>query len=88
MLNRAADPFVPAESIDTFKKEMNAAGANYKFVNYPGAKHSFTNPDADAYGKQFNMPMAYNAEADKQSWAEMSKFLTGFFLITPAISRR
>ena len=79
VLNGADDPFIPAESIAAFKQEMNAAKADYKFVNYPGAKHSFTNPDADAYGKKFNMPMAYNADADKQSWAEMSKFFDGLF---------
>lgn len=79
VLNGADDPFIPAESIAAFKQEMSAAKADYKFVNYPGAKHSFTNPDADAYGKKFNMPMAYNAEADKQSWAEMSKFFEGLF---------
>ena len=79
VLNGADDPFIPAESIAAFKQEMNAAKTDYKFVNYPGAKHSFTNPDADAYGKKFNMPMAYNAEADKQSWAEMSKFFEGLF---------
>ncbi|MBI3574231.1 MAG: dienelactone hydrolase family protein [Gammaproteobacteria bacterium] len=79
VLNGVDDPFIPAESIAAFKQEMDAAKVNYKFVNYPGAKHSFTNPGADAYGKKFNLPMVYNAEADKQSWAEMSKFFDGLF---------
>jgi dienelactone hydrolase len=39
----------------------------YKVVNYPGAKHSFTNPDADNYAKQFNLPLAYDAIADNAS---------------------
>jgi hypothetical protein len=41
--------------------------------------HSFTNPDADKYAKKFNMPIAYNAEADKKSWEEMKMFLDTIF---------
>jgi dienelactone hydrolase len=75
VLNGADDLMVPAEQIAAFKKEMESAGADYKFVNYPGAKHSFTNPDADANGAKFNMPLAYNAKADQESWAELQSFL-------------
>ncbi len=77
--NGADDPFVKAEEIDAFKKEMEAASVDYKFVNYPGAKHSFTNPDADELGKKFNKPFVYNAEADKQSWAEMQALFKKIF---------
>ena len=58
---------------------MNTAGADYRFINYPGALHAFTNPEADKLGKEFNMPIAYNAEADKQSWEELKKFLQEIF---------
>ena len=75
VMNGAEDPFVPAEQIATFKKEMESAKVNYKFVNYPGAKHSFTNPDADANGTKFNLPLAYDAKADQESWAELQSFL-------------
>lgn len=71
VLNGADDPFVKSEQIEAFKKNMDAAGADYKFINYPGAKHSFTNPGADANGKKFNLPLQYNAEVDKASWNEM-----------------
>lgn len=77
--NGADDTFVKPEEIDAFKKEMADAGVDYKFVNYAGAKHSFTNPDADEYAKKFNMPLAYNAEADQRSWAEMQTFFSGVF---------
>ncbi len=80
VMTGADDPFVPAEKVEAFKKEMAAARANYKVIAYPGAKHAFTNPDADKYGKQFNLPLAYNAEADTQSWAEMQKFLQEVFM--------
>ena len=78
-LNGADDPFVSADQIANFKQEMETAGVDYKFVNYPGAKHSFTNPEADKFGKEFNLPLAYNAEADKKSWSEMQEFFKLIF---------
>ena len=38
---------------------MDKAGIDYSFNNYVGAKHSFTNPGADKYGKEFNLPVFY-----------------------------
>jgi len=79
VLNGAADPFVKTESIDKFKKEMRAASVDFKFISYPDAKHSFTNPDADSYGKRFKLPLQYNEKADRQSWAEMQTFFKNIF---------
>ena len=79
VMNGADDPFVPPEQITAFKKEMESARVNYKFLNYPGAKHSFTNPDADANGTKFNLPLNYNAIADKESWLELRSFLKQIF---------
>lgn len=76
VLNGADDPFVKPESVAEFKKEMDAAKVDYRVVDYPGAVHAFTNPEATAKGKQFNLPIAYHADADKQSKAEMAKFLS------------
>jgi len=58
---------------------MKSIGADYRLISYPGAQHSFTNPDADRFGKEFNLPLQYNAEADKKSWNELSKFLKEIF---------
>jgi dienelactone hydrolase len=69
--NGANDPFVTEEQVKAFKQEMDSAGVNYEFKNYPGAKHSFTNPEATENGKKFNLPLAYNEKADKESWEEM-----------------
>lgn len=74
VLNGEADPFVKPDSIEAFKKEMDAAKVDYRFVNYPGALHAYTNPEATEKGKQFNMPVAYHPEADKQSKAEAARF--------------
>lgn len=79
VLNGADDPFATSEKISAFKSEMEQAGADYRFINYPGAVHAFTNPAADDFGKRFGIPTAYNAEADKQSWAEMQRFFKQLF---------
>jgi dienelactone hydrolase len=79
VLNGADDPLVKPADIDGFKKEMLAAGIDYQFINYPGAVHAFTNPEADTYGKKFNLPLAYNARADQESWTEMRGFLDRIF---------
>ncbi len=77
--NGAEDPMVKPEDLINFSIEMEEAGVDYRLFNYPGAKHSFTNPDADRFGAEFGLPLAYNAEADKASWAELDKFLKEIF---------
>ncbi|KPK38437.1 MAG: dienelactone hydrolase [Gammaproteobacteria bacterium SG8_47] len=79
VLNGAADPFVKPEQIADFKAEMEAAGVSYTFIDYPNAKHAFTNPEADGFGQKFNLPLAYNAEADAASWQEMRRFFKDLF---------
>jgi dienelactone hydrolase len=78
-LTGSDDGFVPTEQVEAFKREMKAAGADFQVISYPGAKHSFTNPEADSLGKKFNMPIAYNSKADKESWDEMKNFLETIF---------
>jgi dienelactone hydrolase len=72
----AADPFVPQAQVEAFKQEMKAAGAKFQVITYPGAKHGFTNPDAGSYGME---QLAYNADADKKSWAALLKLLKQVF---------
>ena len=60
VFNGEADKMVPPEQVAAFKEEMAKAGASYRYVGYPGAKHSFTNPEADVYAKKFNLPLAYD----------------------------
>jgi len=75
VLHGGDDKFSTPEQVEAFKQEMATAGVDYRFIVYPGAMHAFTNPDATANGKKFNIPLAYNKKADKESWAEMKKFL-------------
>jgi dienelactone hydrolase len=79
VFNGEADPFTTPEQLATFEHNMSAADVNYKVYNYKGAKHSFTNPGSTALGKKFNLPLAYNAHADKDSWAKMQAFFKEIF---------
>ena len=79
VLNGADDGFVSVQSIMAFEKEMILAGADYRFVNYLGVRHGFTNPDADRLGKANKLPIAYDAEADKQSWQAMQQLFGEVF---------
>ena len=49
----ADDSFIPPEKVAAFKQEMKEAGADFKFVSYPGAKHGFSNPASDEAAKNF-----------------------------------
>jgi dienelactone hydrolase len=73
------DPMIPAKQVEAFRQEMEKAGVSPKIVTYPGAQHAFTNPEADNYGKEFKLPLAYNAAADKDSWTEGLAFLAAAF---------
>ena len=75
----ADDPMIPPEQVAAFRREMENAGVNYKVVVFPGVKHSFTNPAADENGRKFNLPLAYDAAADKASWEETKNFLADVF---------
>jgi dienelactone hydrolase len=76
ILTGEADPLVPKEQVQAAEKEFKDAGADVKVVGYPGAKHAFTNPQAD----QFKMPpIGYNKEADEKSWQAMKAFFAEIF---------
>ena len=74
----AADSFITAEQIAAFKAEMDQAGADYRFVELPGAKHGFSNPDADAH-KGHGLDLGYQKEADERSWVDMQALFKDVF---------
>lgn len=74
-----ADSMVKPDEVANFKKEMDNAGAHYKFIGYPNAKHAFTNPAATAIGEKYKLDIAYDEAADKQSWEEMKNFFSTIF---------
>ncbi len=65
ILSGEADPFSPPAQVNRFAGELKAAGADVRVVEYPGVKHSFTNPGADKAGVE---GLQYNAAADQESW--------------------
>jgi len=79
VLEGQSDPFITKEDIDSFKNEMDQAGVDYKLLTYPDAQHSFTNPNSDDNGKIHGLPLAYNREADEQSWQALGQFLKTIF---------
>jgi dienelactone hydrolase len=74
ILNGADDPFVKKEQYTQLKSELDAAKADYKVIEYPGAVHAFTNPEATELGKKFNLPLRYDAKVDKEAKGEAAKF--------------
>jgi dienelactone hydrolase len=79
VLNGEDDSYVPQKERDAFKKQMDSAQIDYQFINYPGAIHSFTNPNSTAIGKKYDMKVAYNKSADEKSWQEMKTFFDKIF---------
>jgi dienelactone hydrolase len=77
--NGADDPFISPESVTAFKEAMDAAGADYKYVAYEGAVHSFTSKYADEMGTKFDLPLKYQKEADEASWQELQDLLSSVF---------
>ena len=71
-----ADKFISEQDIKTFKHQMDSIGADYSFKVYANATHAFTNPESTATGKKFNMPIEYNADADRDSWNDMKTFFS------------
>ena len=64
----ADDSLVPPEQVAAFEALMRDTKVDWQLCVYGGAVHSFTNPDADKLG---NPAFAYNAAADRRSWAAM-----------------
>jgi len=73
------DKFVAQKDVDKFKHQLDSIGADNAVKIYANATHAFTNPDATETGKKFNMPIEYNAEADRNSWNDMKDFFASVF---------
>ena len=69
--NGDADPFIDKNVVATYTKAMDSIGAKYEYISYPDVLHSFTSKSADDNAKKFDLPLAYNAEADAKSWQSL-----------------
>ncbi len=72
VLHGGDDPHAPDAQLVAFIEEMRAAKADWQVVAYGGAVHAFTSPAA---GNDPARGAAYDARADRRSWAAMRAFL-------------
>lgn len=73
----ADDPLIPNAAQVKFAELMKAAGADWLFIAYGGAAHSFTDKSVDA----MNMPgFKYHAPTDRRSWRAMKNLFGEVFL--------
>jgi dienelactone hydrolase len=76
ILHGADDPFVPKVQVEVFQDDMRAAKADWQFIYYEDAVHSFSDPNA---GSNKSKGSAYNDLADRRSWKQMKIFLEEVF---------
>jgi dienelactone hydrolase len=62
----AKDPYAPAEHVTALQQELTAAGARFQLTVFSEASHAFTDPNANAMGRD---GIAYDRIADHVSWA-------------------
>lgn len=78
------DTLVPMAAVNALKEEFDKAGADYRVVVQPKAKHSFTNPDADrlshaGHGSEKGPDLGYSKVADENSWNDMQQLFKAVF---------
>ena len=74
-----ADSMTTPEQLQAFQDEMREAGADCRLVIHPGARHGFTNPQADQR-RTDTLDIGYQREADARSWADMKAFFAEVFV--------
>lgn len=72
----AEDPLMKPEALNTVLAELSRDRVDWQLLSFGGTAHSFTNPEADARGAP---GFAYNANADRRSWAAMQGFFAEVF---------
>jgi dienelactone hydrolase len=72
----ADDPFEKPADLAAFENELRDAKVDWELIQYGGAVHSFTQPNA---GNDNSRGAAYNEKADKRSWEAMKQFFAEIF---------
>ncbi len=75
----AADSMVSMDDLEAFRQEMDAAQADYEVLLLDGAKHGFSNPQADVNAEKYGIDLGYQQQADEQSWAAMQALFNKVF---------
>ena len=74
-----ADSMVTLDDLQGLREEFDAAEADYELLLLPGAKHGFSNPDADANAQKYGIDLAYQKQADLDSWAALQALFARVF---------
>ena len=77
VLNGADDKMVTAEHIAAFEQEMDAAGADWQFMNFGGARHCFSQVE-DAHNPPDDNCL-YNERAARRAYRMMDDFFDEVF---------
>ena len=75
----AADSMVSMDDLEGFKQEMDAAEADYEVLLLEGAKHGFSNPQADVNAEKYGIDLGYQQQADERSWSAMQALFASVF---------
>jgi len=65
VLHGAEDPYVPQNDVLKFVETMQGTAVDWQLIQYSGAVHSFTDPDADSQGAR------YHERSKQRSFAAM-----------------
>lgn len=72
----ADDPYEKPADLAAFESELRDARVDWQLIEYGGAVHSFTQPNA---GNDNSKGAAYNEKADQRSWAALQQFFAEIF---------
>ncbi len=77
----ASDPSYKPAEIEAYLKSMNDFKLDYEFIEYAGALHAFSNPDADKMAALNGLQgfIGYSPSADHRSWEDMRVFFAEIF---------
>lgn len=75
VLHGQDDPMAPPADVGAFAEEMKRVNADWQLHAYPRVMHAFTNPNANDPG----FGTVYDADADRRSWIEMTRFFEDVF---------
>lgn len=73
------DQMVPTDQVAGFVASMQKAEADFSVTSFPGVKHSFMNPGADAIAEEHGMPVGYDRDAAERSWEGTMRFYHDIF---------
>ena len=81
LMNGAIDPMVSSEAKANLQTSLEKAKIDYQSIDYSGALHAFTNPNADAIAAKTGLTgkVGYNAMAAERSWEQMKRFFSELF---------